>query len=127
MSSKSPTARTLEYCRAVGFIPAVVERWNQYAHIRQDLYGFLDLLVLDDKPGLLGIQATSGSNAGARVEKITQEPRAVEWLKRGLRVEVWSWRKVKGRRGGRLHWDVRRLAARLLEDGTVEWDEVACE
>lgn len=121
----SPTQRTLAYCRAEGWIPAVVERWNQYAQIRQDLYGFLDLLVMDDKPGLLGVQCTSGSNAAARMEKIGAEPKALHWLLRGLRVEVWGWRKVKGKRGGRLHWDVRRLAARVTEDCTVEWDEVA--
>lgn len=123
MAKPSPTSRTLDYCRNVGWTPAVTERWNPHAMIRQDLYGFLDLVVLDGKPGLLGIQATTQSNAAARMEKIQQEERAKKWLAAGLRVEVWGWRKIKGNTK-RLHWAVRRVAARLLPDGSLEWDDV---
>ena len=114
----SPTKRTMDYARARGWHPGVVERWNAHARIRQDLYGFLDLVVMDDHGGLLGIQATAGSCTGSRMEKIENEPRAQEWLRRGLRIQVWGWRKLRGR------WAPRRLEARLLADGSIEWDDV---
>lgn len=116
----SPTKRTLDYTRAVGWIPDVVERWIPRVNVRKDLFGFLDLVVMDDKGGLLGIQATSdesGGNSGARMEKISNEPRAVEWLRRGLRLEVWGWRKLRGR------WRPKRFTARLLADDSIEWDD----
>ena len=63
----SPTQRTLNHLRRRGYLAAVVERFNPHVGehgIRQDLFGFLDLLAIRaDKPGVLGIQATSASNA----------------------------------------------------------------
>ena len=44
----SPTARSLELLRELGYTAKVVEHWNQYAKIRQDLFG-VDILAL--KPG----------------------------------------------------------------------------
>ena len=35
----SPTQRSLQHCRKNGWIAGVVEKWNQYARIRQDLFG----------------------------------------------------------------------------------------
>lgn len=72
-----------------------MERWNPHARIRQDLFGFVDLVVLDGGRGPLAVQATSGSNHAARVAKIQDECReaALAWLECGGRIEVWSWRK----------------------------------
>ena len=95
----SPTSRSLEYCRKLGLLAGVVEKWNPHAKIRQDLFGFIDLIVLDND-GVTGIQATSGSNASARVKKILAEPRAKQWLEAGCRIEVWAWKKKKIKRGG---------------------------
>ena len=51
--SKSPTSRTLDFCRKRGWIPYVTEHFNMFAHKRYDLYGGIDLVVMDDQPGLL--------------------------------------------------------------------------
>lgn len=99
----SPTQRTLQECRRRSWPAAIVERWNPFAHIRQDLFGGIDLVVLDDKPGVLGIQATSDSNVAARVAKLKglMDGQIGVWVARGNRLQVWGWRKIKGR------WHVR--------------------
>lgn len=59
------------------------------------------------EPGhIIGIQATSGTNHAARIEKSRAEPRLVAWLRAGGRFEVWSWAK-QGARGKRKTWTLR--------------------
>lgn len=124
---KSPTARTLELARRRGWDAAVVERWNPHARVLHDLFGVVDVVVLDGRPGLLGVQATSdatGGNSGRRCEKIEAEPRAKRWLAAGLRLEVWAWRPVNGKApGAKKKWSVRRIKAELV-DGEIAWDDV---
>ena len=68
----SPTQRTLKKLRESGDYPlvAIVERWNAFAKIRQDLFGIIDLLAIDSKGNTVGIQVTSYSNISARVKKM---------------------------------------------------------
>lgn len=127
----SPTQRTLAYCRDRGWLPAVVERWNPHARVRHDLYGGIDLVVMDGGPGLLAIQATSGTNLGARVDKLTELDSMREWLRRGLRLEAWGWRQLRsqarnkdGSRSKRKEWHPRRMRAYLEADGSMGWDDV---
>jgi hypothetical protein len=99
----SPTQRSLVYLRSIGYTAAVVERFNQHAGVRQDLFGFVDVLAMRaDKQGVLGIQATTASNASKRVGKILSLAAALVWLACGNRIEVWAWRKKKR------HWIVDR-------------------
>jgi len=87
-----------------GYIPAIVEHWNRFAGIRQDLYGFIDIVAMHPAhKGLLGIQTTSTANMSARVKKIINEPRARVWLTSGNSILVWGWSK-KGERGKVKHW-----------------------
>ena len=88
----TPTQRTLAKLRADGWTPAVVEHWNAHARIRQDLFGFIDILALRDGE-TLAVQATSGSNVSARVAKIAASETAPIVRKAGWRIEVWGWRK----------------------------------
>jgi hypothetical protein len=107
----SPTARTLQYCRKMGWRIQVVERWNQYAGIRIDLFGFIDLIALTPDNVCLGIQATSSANMSARVTKSTVEKEAElqHWLACGNQYEVWGWAK-RGPAGKRKLWTLRRVA-----------------
>ncbi len=104
----SPTSRTLELLRSRGYTVAVVEKFNSFTKRRSDLYGFIDVLGVRDGE-TLAVQTTSGSNAAARITKITEE--CVEAFaavrKAGWSVHVHGWRKVK--RGGRLVWDCREV------------------
>lgn len=110
----SPTQRTLAELRKLGYLAAVVERWNPHAKIRQDLFGFVDVLAIGtegDAPGYentLAVQATSGSNVASRLTKLRSEavaPAVARVQAAGWKVEVWGWRKnSKGR------WILRREA-----------------
>ena len=64
--STSPTQRTMRTLRTNGNICAVVEKFNPHVGdfgIRQDLFGIIDILVLDPERGVVGIQACSQSSA----------------------------------------------------------------
>ena len=102
----SPTSRSLKELRRLGYTCAVVEHWNQYAGIRQDLFGFIDILAIADDV-ILGVQATSASNHSARVKKSKAHPNYTKWLDAGGKFEVWSWR-LAGARGKRKMWELRR-------------------
>jgi hypothetical protein len=118
----SPNQRTLAECRRRGWLPGIVERRLPRGFTTIDLYGFIDVVVLDGKQGILGIQVTSGSNGGSRLRKIREE-RAAEarrWLEAGNRIEVWAWRKV-GAAGSRKLWEPRvvRVVLRPTIDETL--------
>ena len=92
----SPTQRSLRKLRDLGYTCAVVANWNSHAHIRQDLFGCIDILAV--RPGeILGVQATTAPNAAAHVTKAKAEPRLWLWLEARCLFEVWAWRK--GKRG----------------------------
>lgn len=115
-SSTSPTQRTLKALRDRGYTVQVVERWNQYAKVRVDLFGGIDLIAIKEDR-ILGVQATSNDNAAARVAKLIAEPRMAEWLRAGGLLEVWGWRKIMAGTK-RLTWQpsIRQL---LLVGGEV--------
>ena len=110
----SPTQRALAFCREQGWTAQVVERWNAYARIRVDLFGVIDLIVLDGAGGgPLGVQVTSGSNHAARRTKAFLEPRLLKWLDSPARFEIWSYSKVAfvkkdGKKGKGKRWTLRR-------------------
>jgi hypothetical protein len=101
----SPTARSLAECRKRGWTAQVVERWNQYARVRVDLFGCIDLVALT-RQGILAIQACAGGDHAKRMAKVLAEPRTKLWLGDGGRFEVWSWSKL-GAVGKRKTWQLR--------------------
>jgi len=103
--STSPTQRTLAECARRGWPAQVVERWVPQARRRIDLWGFGDVIALDDRPGSLLIQCTTTGNAPSRVTKIRTEctALALAWLGAGNRIEVWGW-ALRGRSGRRKLW-----------------------
>lgn len=104
----TPTQRSLKELRQRGYLVAVVERWNQYARVRQDLFGFIDLLAIRGDE-TLAVQTTSGANVAARVEKIKTTQAADVWLESlSRKIVVHGWRKV-GAAGKRKLWDLREV------------------
>jgi hypothetical protein len=93
----TPTARTLKHFRDLGMTAQVTEKWNQWAHVRQDLFGFIDIVAMKERY-LVGIQATSKSNMSARVKKILALDTAKTWLLAGAVILVVGWAKKKGSR-----------------------------
>ena len=93
MAKTSPTQRTLKRMRESGdyVLVQVVEKWNSWAKIRQDLWNF-DILGISITGETHAIQVTSYSNMNARIKKITDaEPtphlRDADWV---LLVEGWK-------------------------------------
>ena len=106
MGKVSPTQRALAHCKKQGWTAQVVEKWNPFARKKLDLFGCIDMVVLDGLPGPLGVQVTSGSNHAARVTKALDEPRLAAWLASGARFQVWSYSK-RGKAGCRKLWELR--------------------
>ena len=104
----SPTSRSLEHARKSGALAQVVERWNQHARVRVDLFGVIDLVVIDGN-SILGVQACAGSSHAARRTKMLDAEHIVStglWLASGGRLEIWSWAK-QGPRGKAKRWTLR--------------------
>lgn len=99
----SPTQRSLEHLRRLGYLCAVVERWNPHGGVRQDLYGFLDVLAIREGE-VLGIQVTTGANVAARIRKIAKHENVGTVRKAGIRILVHGWRKAANGR-----WKLREV------------------
>jgi len=96
----SPTQRSLKLLREDGWEVAVVERWNHHTKIRQDLFGFADLIAM--RPGATPILLqVTGSGVSTRLKKIVESDKALIALCSGFRIVIHGWRKVKVKRGGK--------------------------
>lgn len=89
---QSPTSRTMKYLRGIGMTVAVTEKWNSFVKIRQDLFGFGDLIAFDANRVLL-VQATTDANRASRRTKILSIPEAAAWTSaasRGIMLVTWG-------------------------------------
>jgi hypothetical protein len=97
----SPTQRSLAKLRADGWNAEVVERFNPHAGphgIRQDLFGFIDVVALGDT--ILAVQATSTGVAARKAKILALEAETGipgRWVRSGGRLEVWGWAKRRAR------------------------------
>ena len=90
----SPTQRSLKYMREKGHLCWITEHWNSFARIRQDLFGFIDVLCLGENE-IIGVQTTSYSNISARVKKIQEHENVAAVRKAGIKIVVHGWKKDK--------------------------------
>jgi hypothetical protein len=104
----SPTARSLQYLRTLGYRAEVVEKTIAHTFIKKDLFG-VDILALKAGTPILAVQATTGSNHSARREKLEAGEFISLWTQSGAVLEIWSWKKA-GARGKRKTWTLRREA-----------------
>ena len=96
MAGRSPTQNTLKLLRDEGYLAAVVEHWNPHAHIRQDLFGIIDVIGIREGE-TIAVQSTSYSNTSARVKKIKESDNLVMLIKAGWIVHVHGWHKKKNK------------------------------
>lgn len=112
----TPTQRSLILLRKLGYLPAVVEKWNPATKVRHDLFGCVDILAI--RPGAafdllllhatLAVQTTSWAHVKDRVDKIRAATARVghgklqrellvlpALLAAGWVVHVHGWRKNK--------------------------------
>ena len=90
-SSLSPTQRTLAYLREQGYLCAIVEKWNPHVKIRQDLFGFIDILAIK-KDETLAVQCTS-TGVAARVKKIQESEYLSRVREAGWKILIVGWSK----------------------------------
>jgi len=117
----TPTQRTIRELKNQGRKCGIVERFNAHVGphgIRQDLFGIIDIIALDPERGVVGIQTTGNDFAG-HWRKLTveryQETR--DWLETpGAHLELWAWRKIKLKRGGKAMRWAPRVREITLED-----------
>jgi hypothetical protein len=96
-ASRSPTQRSLEYLRELGYHCAIVEKWNSFTKVRQDLWGWCDILAIR-KDEVLAVQVTSGSHVAERIRKIQNSDTVSKVRDAGIRIEIHGWSKnSKGR------------------------------
>lgn len=93
----TPTSRSLAALRERGYLAQVVERWNPAVHIRNDLFGFIDILAIKDGE-TLAVQTTSASNISSRIRKIAESEHVAAVREAGWRIEVHGWKKNAQRR-----------------------------
>jgi hypothetical protein len=110
----SPTSRTLQKCKALGWLAYVTEKRIPKINILKDAFGFGDVLAMDGLPGSLLIQATSTPNMASRETKIREHcwDAATRWLDAGNRIQVWGWAK-RGAAGKRKLWTLRIVEVTL--------------
>ena len=90
-ASRSPTQRSLEYLRELGYHCAIVEKWNSFTKQRQDLWGWCDILAIRENE-VLAVQVTS-TGVAERIKKIQESPTVALVRKAGIRIEVHGHRK----------------------------------
>jgi len=126
----SATQRTLRELRAQGRLVDVCERWimnpkHPAGGFRKDLFGFVDLVVLDPEEGIVGIQSC-GQSFAEHLRKIMDSEcteNVIEWLKCGGKIELWGWRKLKLKRGGKaLRW-FPRIAHFYIDNDNLAYEE----
>ena len=88
--------RTLKCFKDLNFIVSKVEHFNTFAGIRQDLFGFLDVLALHPAHGTIGVQVC-GSDWSPHIRKMTDDRREslLLWLASGNRCILIGWRNLK--------------------------------
>lgn len=94
-------AASLRFLAKQGFIAGTVEKWIPFIKQRKDLFGFGDLVAIDDCSGMeitgaIMIQTTTSANVAARRTKIIAIPAAKKWLERGNTIWIHGWIKKKG-------------------------------
>jgi len=93
---KSYLERTLSELKSQGYMVQKVEHFNVYGGVRQDLFGFLDLLAVHPAHGIIGIQVC-GEDWSSHVKKLTGERKEalILWLASGGRCTLIGWRQLK--------------------------------
>ena len=124
------SARSLERCRKLGWIADKCERWipmkgHPAGGQRRDLFGAFDIIALVKVPAqasdddgavwpserieCVAIQSCAMSGRAAHLAKLNAPAVASTvqmWERAGNRAELWAWRKLKVKRGGKaVRWE----------------------
>ena len=121
--STSPTKLSLAELRKRGYMVAVVEKFNPFVKIRQDLWNFGDLLCVHPiNKEFLIVQTTSdkGGNVSKHKQKVQDNKNLKIWLEAGGKFLIHGWAK-KGKAGKRKLWTLREV--KISENATTTKDK----
>ena len=100
------SGRTMAHLTKLGILSDLIERYNQFTKQRHDLFNIIDIIALFPD-GVAGIQAC-GSDFASHDRKILETDESLAWIMAGGVLELWSWRKLKVKRGGKaVRWTPR--------------------
>lgn len=136
-----PLQRTKAWLEAQGYHVAICERWNQWAHVRQDQFGINDLeAIRHDKPGVWGLNATGDGEIQAHIHKYLNggiiengkrkgetfppNPHLPIWLSAGNRFSIIGWgKRCQDGRGSRKVWTLKIMDLKLGNAGVIYPEE----
>lgn len=117
----TPMQRTIKEMKERGRKCGIVERFIHNRHvgrgIRSDLFGLFDLVAMAPKEGIIGIQVC-GRDFAPHYRKITEDlaETAIMWMNSGGHIEIWSWRLLLIKRGGKKKKYQPRVHKIIYED-----------
>lgn len=136
-----PLQRSKAWLENKGWHVWIVEHWNSWAHIRQDMYGFADLVAIrHDFKGVWAINACEDNGEvqghikkyldGYDHPKKGRQPPNIHlpvWLSAGNRFSIAGWgkRSADGR-GSRKVWTLRMVEF-FLDGAEVKTKEIEVE
>jgi hypothetical protein len=82
----SPYVKAKARLEALGYQVGKTEHWNNYAHVRMDLFNCIDAVCMRSDSPLLAIQVTDITSVSKRMEKAHEV--AVSWVSTGNRFQV---------------------------------------
>lgn len=116
--------RSKRYLEEKGFHVWITEHWNQWSHVRQDLFGFADLVaVRHDSNGVWAVNAC-GEDVAKHIKKYINgwehpkkgqqppNPHLPVWLSAGNRFSIMGWR-LRDNEGTRDTYQLRLVEAYL--------------
>ena len=111
--------RTKKELKARGISSGKVEApWNQFSKKRSDLFGIIDLVALYVCEGICGIQCC-GTDFAEHDRKMLSSPYSKEWIESFGILELWGWRKVLKKKGGKAKiWEprIKRYTIKEIEE-----------
>lgn len=111
----SHVSRTLELFRDRGWLACVVERYNSFIKVKNDAFGFGDVLACHEgPPPWIMLAQVCGADVASHIDKIRIEPRTRTWLQSGGCIYIYGWTK-RGEAGKRKVWTVREIEVCLDE------------
>lgn len=107
--------RSLKKLRKEKWVVGITEKWNSFVGIRQDLFGFVDLIAVSER-GTMAVQVCAGQGDVAKhLTKIAAEPRAIACAAAGWKIVLHAWRKL-GARGKRKLWECAEIEVVIPEE-----------
>ena len=118
MATKS-LQRTKKRLKELGVSSGKVEApWNQFSKKRSDLFNIIDLIALYVDEGICGIQCC-GTDFAEHDRKILASPYSKEWLECTGILELWGWRKMLKKKGGKLRIWEPKIKRYTLDDFNI--------